>query len=339
MPRQTNKIKITTPELISQINPENIKLSKQFLREKNTRCSDVTILNYASDLNIFFVWSLLNNDNKFFIDIKKLELSEFFSYAVETLRWNSARFGRMKSTLSSFSNFIAKYYDEEFPKFRNLILKVVESMPRSIIREKTILTEIQIKSVLKHFTETDIDIQLACWFALAISSGSRFSELLRFTVDLIDIDNTAFEDIFLETVKPIKTKGRTKTGKLIKKYIIKDMFLPYYELWLLERNKLVKNNIHNFMFVKNNGEPAQESTARKWVTKIGEFLEIPFYAHSARHFYTSYLVKCGIPSELIIELSGWTDTKMVSVYDDAEAKDKKWDQLKNLKSVLSKTGL
>ena len=339
MSRQTNKIKITTPELISQINPENIKLSKQFLREKNTRCSDTTILNYASDLNIFFVWNLLNNDNKIFVDMKKLELSEFFSYAVETLCWNSARFGRMKSTLSSFSNFIEKYYDETYPRFKNLILKVVESMPRSTIREKTILSEEQIKSVLKHFTEKDMDIQLACWFALAVSSGSRFSELLRFTIDIIDINNTAFEDIFLETVKPIKTKGRTKTGKLIKKYIIKDMFLPYYELWLLERNKLVKNNIHNFMFVKNDGNPAQESTARKWVTKIEEFLEMPFYAHCTRHFYTSYLVKCGIPSELIIELSGWTDTKMVSIYDDAVAKDKKWDQLKNLKSVLSKSDL
>lgn len=43
MPRTTFKKKITTPELIAQISPENQKLIKLFLREKNRVCSDATI--------------------------------------------------------------------------------------------------------------------------------------------------------------------------------------------------------------------------------------------------------------------------------------------------------
>ena len=52
--------------------------------------------------------------------------------------------------------------------------------------------------------------------------------------------------IFLETTKQIKTKGRTKQGKLLTKYLIKDIFLPYYHEWLPIREKIMKeNNISN----------------------------------------------------------------------------------------------
>ena len=43
MPRTTYKKKITTPELIAKISPDNKKLIKLFLREKNRVCSDETI--------------------------------------------------------------------------------------------------------------------------------------------------------------------------------------------------------------------------------------------------------------------------------------------------------
>ena len=80
MPRKTYRKLITTPELIEKINGENAKLAEKFLKEKATRSSGMTIKSYHSDLNLFFVWNLLNNDNKFFIDIRKLEFANFFSF-------------------------------------------------------------------------------------------------------------------------------------------------------------------------------------------------------------------------------------------------------------------
>jgi site-specific recombinase XerD len=223
MTRKTYKQIITSPEVWEQVEPKNKKLIGQFLKEKNTRSSDTTLKNYESDLQIFFTWNFLNNNNKFFIDIKKLEFSDFFSYATNELKWGSARFSRMRSVLSSLSNFIEKFMDEEYPNYRNLILKSIENMPKSTIREKTILKEQQINRVFEYL-EKNQEYQISCWLALAIGSGSRFSEILRFTTDIIDINNLAFNDIFIETSKPIKTKGRTKQGKLLTKYIIKDIF-------------------------------------------------------------------------------------------------------------------
>lgn len=59
MARKTFRKVITSDELLDQVNPKNKKLMNRFIKEKNTRCSDATIVNYTSDLNIFFTWNLL----------------------------------------------------------------------------------------------------------------------------------------------------------------------------------------------------------------------------------------------------------------------------------------
>jgi len=63
MARKTFRKVIVTEELLQQINPENKKLIEKFLREKSTRSSELTVKSYLSDLNIFFVWNILHNEN------------------------------------------------------------------------------------------------------------------------------------------------------------------------------------------------------------------------------------------------------------------------------------
>jgi len=332
MPRKTEKIRTTSDETWKNVDPKNKKLMEQFLKEKNTRTSDLTIKNYDSDLHIFFTWNLNDNDNKFFIDIKKLDFANFFSWCVDELKWGSARTNRMRSALSSFSQFIEKFFDDEYPNYRNLILKTIESMPKNLAREKTVLKDEQIDFLFKKLEE-DGEYQILCWLALAIASGSRFAELLRFTTDIIDENNVAFDGIFLETTKPIKTKGRTKQGKMLTKFIIKDIFWKPYCRWLDER-KLILDTFdkdHNFLFVRKNGDPAIDSTVRIWVTKIEGYLGSSFYVHALRHFYTTFLSKKGLSYDLIKSLVGWDSVQMCELYDDTSVKDKVWTELENLK--------
>ena len=337
MSRKTYKKIITSKELLAKINPKNIKFMDQYIREKNIRCSDTTIKNYISDLQIFFTWVLLYCDNKFFVDIKKIEFSEFFGYCVNELKWSSNRFSRMRSVLSTFSQFIEKFYDEEYPGFRNCILKAIEGMPKEPSREKTILTEDQVDFLLKKLESFP---QQSLFFALAIASGSRFAELTRFSVDNIDINHTAFEGIFLETVENIKTKGRGKTGKLIKKYILKDIFIPHYERWLPIRKEIMeKNNIeHNSIFIsEKTGLPIKQMETRRWIKSFGEILNCDFYIHCVRHFFTTNRIKAGLPDSLVQFICGWTSSAMVAVYNDINEKDREWKELDGLKSSLQKT--
>jgi len=335
MPRKTFRNKITSDELTEKINPKNVALWKRFIKEKNTRCSDTTITGYESDLNIFFTWNLLYNENKLFMDIKKIEFSDFFVYAVEELKWGSARFGRLRSTLSTLSDFVEKYYDEDYPKFRNVILKAIESMPKVPAREKSVFTEEEIDGLMNYLENELENPQEACLLALAIGSGARISELLRFDVDLINENNVAFGGLFLETTKRIKTKGRTKVGSQLFKYIIKDIFLEKYKTWLIEREKIMleNNQEHNHLFIKRDGTPAKLSTIQSWMTKWDNYLDKPFYAHSLRHYIVSHLTRLNCSSDFIVEIMGWkSGGAMYQIYNDVEGKDREWKEIDKLKN-------
>jgi len=337
MTRKTFRKVITSDECIEKIHKKNKEFITKFLKDKNMRSSDLTISNYQSDLNIFFCWNVEYNENKIFTDVKKLEISDFFIFCTEELRWGSARINRMRSCLSSFSVFLERFYDEDYPNFKNRILVAVETMPKNEVREKTILSEEQIDSLFTYLKENNMK-QEACWLALAIASGARLSELFRFDIDILDENHTAFNGLFMETLKTIKTKGRTKNGKMIYKYIIRDIFLPYYKDWLEEReNILSKHNVddHLSLFIQLDGKPATIPVIRNWITKFEKVLGVDLYPHCFRHYATTYLVKAGLSTTLIKELYGWSDEKMVSIYTDMDAKDRKWDDLDNLKNKLN----
>ena len=314
MVRKTYRKIITSEENLEQINPKNKKLVKEFLRDKNMKSSEGTIKGYKSDLDIFFTWNLLENDNQPFHKIKKLRFSQFFSYCIEELKWSPSRFARMRACLSSFSNFIENFYDEdeEFEGFRNVILKAIESMPKAAVREKSIFTEEQVNDLLHWLSVEKNRPQEACLLALAAFSGARISELNRITLDIIDVNNDAFEGKFLETVKQIKTKGRGKQGKPLHKYIIKDLFLPYLNAWLPIREQIMKENEqeHNYLFIKRDGTPAKTETIRGWSEKWEKRLGEHFYFHALRHYFVTQLTRLGLDSDFIIEISGWSDEQL-----------------------------
>lgn len=206
-------------------------------------------------------------------------------------------------------------------------------MPKNPTREKTILSEEQVNGLLNHLKNELNRPQEACLLALTIGSGARVSELLRFTTDIIDETNTAFEDVFLETTRKIKTKGRGKTGKIMEKYIIKDVFLPYYSAWLIEREKIMQKygEDHNSIFIRRDGKPATVDTARGWFEKWERYLEVPFYPHCLRHYITTHLTRLGLDSDLIVEIMGWSSADMYKICNDLSVKEIKWKNLDKLK--------
>ena len=92
--------------MLDQIHPKNKNLVERFLKSKKASCAETTIIGYKSDLDIFMCWNVLYNENKFYVDLKKIEIAEFFDFTSEELRWSSSRFARMKSALSSFAKAI-----------------------------------------------------------------------------------------------------------------------------------------------------------------------------------------------------------------------------------------
>ena len=336
MSRKTFRKVITSEEAISKINPQNKKLMERFLKNKNARCSDETIKNYRSDLNIFFCYNLENNDNKLFTDLEKIELSEFFDYGLLELKWSGNRYARMRSLIRSFSTFIEDYLDSMYPNFRNIVDKAVPKVPKIPVRKKTIVTEKQVYELRNELIEKG-DIQEATYLMLLASSGARISESLRINVDMIDENNTAFGDLFLETTDELKTKGHGKNGMMMTRFIIKDTFLPMFKKWIPIREEIMKKNNkeHNHMFIKSNGDPISKSGANYWIKKWEDILGVDAYAHMFRHFIVSDLTRKGCSSDFVVAVMKWkSGGAMYEIYNDVEDKDREWKEIDKLKNVF-----
>lgn len=338
--RKTFRKVITSPELTAQINKENIKLMERFLKNFATKRSPKSVTVYKSNLIIFFTWNLLENSNKPFAKIRKLEMLDFFDYAISELHWSPNRFHQCHSSLSSFSDWIENYYDEVegYENFRNIVKKI-EKPSKEAVREKTVLKEEDIDKIFAILEEQN-RTQEQCLLALAISCGARVSELAQFTISLIDEENTVFDGLFLETTEKIRTKGSGVQGKLLKKYILKDMFLPYYHKWLAEREEIIKatGQEHDHLFITKDGNPANADRLRDWVSTWGDIVDQPSYPHMYRHYQISLLKRLEIDDDLIVYLTGWaegTGHTMISIYNDNELTETQFACLSNLKNFLN----
>ena len=333
--RKTYRNLFTSDETYDKVDSETKSLINEFILDFSTRSSPNSVKIYKSNFKIFFCWNYIYNDNTPFIEINKRQLKRFFIFGVEELKWGSARYKNVWSSLNTFSEWIENVCDDIYPNFRNNIKKI-EKVPQCAVREKTVFTKAELDNLLNWLGEQG-RTQEQCLLALIMASGMRIAECARMTTDLIDPDNSAYDGLFWETTKEIKTKGRGKHGKMLRKYIIVDLFKPYYDAWLpLRKKKLEESGYdHDYIFINSDGKPSTQSAFRWWMSDWDTALEGKhWYPHAGRHFWTSYLSKIGLEKQLIQELQGWSTDVLVDLYDDNTAKDREWKGLSKLREAL-----
>ena len=208
MSRKTKMNSITSPELISQINPENIRLKNDFLEYlKSVQRSPGTIAGYSNDLDIFFVWVLIHARNKFFVDISKRDLVAYQNWLINENQNSPSRVRRLKAAISSLSNFVEAILDDE-PEFRGFrsIVRKIENPALQPVREKTVWEDNELEDLLDKLIERNA-YDKACFLALAMYSGRRKAELCRFRVSDFSDDRLVCDGALYKS-SPIKTKGR-----------------------------------------------------------------------------------------------------------------------------------
>lgn len=323
MGRKVQHNNIVTDELLNQCNTENIELGKDFLDYlRSVDRSPSTIDAYAHDLNIFWVYLLQHCNNKFFINLSKRDISKYQSYCLTEYKWSPARMKRVKSTLSSLSNYVENMLDDEYEGFRPIIRKI-ENPTNEKVLTKTVLKDEQVQQILDYCVENK-RYDKACVIALAAYSGRRKSELPRFKTSYFDDENIIYGSLY-KTPEKIKTKGRGSRGKQLTAYTLSKPFKPYFDLWMNYRKE---NGIESeWLFPKKvNGnyvnEPMDVSTLDSWASTISNVLGIDFYFHSLRHFFTTSCSRSGLPDDVIQMLIGWSSLDMVAIYKDIDVDEK-----------------
>lgn len=319
MGRKTKQNHITTPELIAQINPENARLVKDYLTYlRSMNRSDTTIEAYKSDLDIFFVWVLLNANNKFFIDITKRDLVSYQNWLINENENSPARVRRLKAVISSLSNYIENILDDEYPNYRSIVKKI-ENPVNTPVRAKTVLDESDCNNLLNKLVEKK-EYQKACMFALAMASGRRKSELVRFKVSYFDESNIVYGSLY-RTPEKVKSKGRGKQGKLLHFYVLVKQFKPYFDLWMQERERLGIKSEWLFPDPDDATQHLSAQTLNSWAKTFSAILGVDFYWHSMRHYFATALAKAGIPDDVIQGIVGWESADMCKVYKDIDVSD------------------
>ena len=97
-------------------------------------------------MKVFFCWNYNENEDKFFIDLKKRDFVRYLGY-LRGLGLSSNRVASLKSAISSLANCIEVLDEDLYPNFRNLI-KSLEPVHKAPVREKKVLTDEQVEECL-----------------------------------------------------------------------------------------------------------------------------------------------------------------------------------------------
>jgi len=321
MPRKTKQNDITSPELLAQVNPDNIRLKRDFISYmQSVQRSPNTISAYENDINIFFVWNLLKNNNKFFTQVTKRDFASYQHWLINENANSPARVRRLKSSLSSMSNYIQNICDDEpeFKDFRSTIKKI-ENPAMQVIRKKTVWSDEDLDALLKELLGSGQN-KKACMLALAMFSGRRKSELCRFKVDDFKDENLVCGGALYKTSDKIQTKG-FGMGKYIYCYTLAKNFAPYLNAWLEERGRLGIQSEWLFPAAINTTKQMSDTTLNSWANSFSRMTGQDFYWHSLRHYFTTHLAREGLPDNVIQEIVGWESSEMVRVYKDMSTEE------------------
>ena len=297
-----------------KVSSKNRRLVSDFLKYlKSSDRSPMTIEQYEQWLKVFFCWNYKENDDKFFIELKKRDFVYYFGWCRD-LGMSANRIAALKSVLSSLSSEIELLYEDIYPSFHNQ-LRGLEPIHISTVRPKTVISDQEMVQILEKLVEEE-EYQVACYLALACASGCRKAELLQMKVGYFTEEAEVF-DGYMYLTPEIRTKGAGKQGKLIKKYVIKELFKPFFDLWMDEREKLgVKTS--SLFVSKKDGKyvPATISTANSFAAKISKMFNIEYYTHSSRHFFCTSLKRKKLPDDVITKIVGWSSSDMLAIYND-----------------------
>lgn len=321
MPRKTRMNDLTSRELVSQVNPENLRLKNDFLNYlKSLQRSPGTIRGYDNDLDIFFVYCMKNLENKKFTDVSKRDLVSFQNWLINENGNSPSRVRRIKSAISSLSNYIENILDDEseFKDFRSIIRKI-SSPALQQVREKTVWSDEELDELLNKLSESG-QHKKACAVALAMYSGRRKAELGRFRVDDFKAENLVCGGALYKTSEKIRTKG-LGLGKYIYCYTLAKEFKPYFDAWMAQRKELRIESEWLLPDAEHPDEPIKESTLNSWAITFSNMTGRPFYLHALRHKFVTNLVRSGIPDSVITQIVGWESADMCKVYTDIDPEE------------------
>ena len=317
MARKTKMNKITSAEKTALINKGNIQLKDEFLTYlRSVGRSEGTINGYDNDLLIVFTYVMEHLNNKDFAKITKRDLINLQGWLISNGN-SSARIRRIKSSISSLSNYCENILADDDPDFNGYrsIVRKIENPPLQATREKTVWETEELENLLKHLVDRK-KYEQACFVALGMYGGRRKAEICRFRVDDFDDSRLVCGGALYKSA-PILTKG----NKYLECYTLAKRFKPYFDMWMDYREEHGIESEWLFPDKDNPKDHIQITTLNSWTKTFSNITQNNFYFHSLRHYFVSDLAKEGIPDNVVVQIIGWSSADMFNIYNDNSKDD------------------
>ena len=278
MTEPIQKLPAVTKEQWMEVNPFNIQIVEEFLRE-SVQLSDYTLKQYNSALRQYFHWIKENANNKTAIEIKSRDYLMYQNFLTRRgISSSGVKFKR--AAVSSLNGYILTYYEEEYPTFKNYITKKIANPEKAFVHKKEPLTIQEYHNLLSELEKRN-KWQEAAYLAFSFSTGCRRNEAKALLKEVADYEMNIKE---VDVKKPdgtiekkisksyfthdIRCKGRGKTGSVRKLQFTEDA-MRIIKKWLEVRGE----DDCPYMFVtKRNGKMQQvgENTFNYWCNNIFE---------------------------------------------------------------------
>ena len=280
-----------TQEEWLQCNEYNRNITDEFLMN-SPQLSDKTKKAYLSNLMIWFNWVRLFLNNKAQYEIKSIEYMRYQNWLI-SMEHSSADVTNKRAAVSTLNNYIVLYYSDDFPTFRNFIVKGMPKPEASYVNEKNPPTKEEFFNIVNVMRQRE-EWQKVAYLLYTFDTGCRRAESVQLLKEVVNYEPTVKEKkVFnedgsyeMKTVKyymsnQTRCKGRGKTGKL-RKLVFSEETMEAIKKWLEVRG----NDDCPYVFTSiRNGEMTQlsESTLNKWATNVfSPILGRRFHPHSMR---------------------------------------------------------
>lgn len=269
----------------SQLNSENMRLLNMYKRDMMMReLSEKTIYNYERDLIQWFKFLKKVQFDLSVLEVTEDEIEEFIFYCKEEGN-NTERIKRRACSISAFYKFLRrKKKVKENPM--EFILRPKKGLP---VVEQTYLTKEQYL-LLKEKLKENGNLQLEVYARLSLSTMARVTALSSITWEQIDFESRTIENVL------------EKEGYIVTLFFDEETRILLESLKKERDEKGIKCKYVFCTRYAKEYKRADETTLRKWATKVGELIGIKLHPHDFRHSYATLLVEEGMPIEVVSSL-------------------------------------
>lgn len=285
------KLMPVTEEEWKLCNEYNKNILDEFLMN-SPQLSDKTKKAYKSNLMIWFNWVRQYLNNKPQYEIKSIEYMRYQNWLM-SLGHSSSDITNKRAAVSTLNNYIVLYYSDDYPMFKNFIVKGMPKPEHSFVNEKNPPTKSEFFHIVDVMKERG-DWQKVAYLLYTFDTGCRRAESLQLLKEVVEYEPIIKERTFIKedgtkeirTVKyfqsnPTRCKGRGKTGK-VRKLSFSEPTMEAIKKWLEVRG----DDDCPYVFVsRQNGSYRQlsESTLNKWAENVfSPILGRRFHPHILR---------------------------------------------------------